>query len=389
MNKRRRDDDGVLKLNKTTQVTTSPRRAAIAYEAATIAIHSTNAHGSFGRLSSVAETAPHPWERASLVNLIHGETAFSSRRATDTGKATWPLTAHAEARLLRYFVNVMAPCLDLCDTARHFGLVVPQRAITCPTLMNAILAISARHLSRISNYDATVADKYLQKCLRHLIPRLNDKVAIMDENLLAATIVLRFMEEVDVPVSGTGLESHLLGTHAFMSAQQPSTSDSGLRQASYWIGLRQEYYVAFINRRTIAAAFDNPAIDQSFADADDCTWANRMVAASADAVRYCFGNGGSDVVRYTALIDYLNQWMLQKPTSFSHVYYKKACDENVLPEVWLINDYSICALQHYHLAQILLATHDPRVPEIGPGRKAALQASDVSQIAKLRRYSRC
>jgi hypothetical protein len=33
--------------------------------------------------------------------------------------------------------------------------------------------------------------------LKHLIPMLNDTAAIMDENLLAATVILRFLEEVE------------------------------------------------------------------------------------------------------------------------------------------------------------------------------------------------
>lgn len=98
--------------------------------------------------------------------------------------------------LMRYFVENLSPCFDLCDPDRHFALVVPHRAAVCPVLLNAIFACSAKHLSRVSGFDPYISDRYHQECLKHLIPMLNDSAAVMDENLLAATVILRFLEEV-------------------------------------------------------------------------------------------------------------------------------------------------------------------------------------------------
>jgi len=140
----------------------------------------------------------------------------------------WPLTDVREARLMRYFVDrlstwvspiaqtidgigILPPIrslhaadssaprsqFDLCDPERHFALIVPQRAALCPTLLNAVFAVSARHLNRISNYDPYAADRYYNKCLNHLQAVVYDTEAILDENLLAATVILRFLEEVD------------------------------------------------------------------------------------------------------------------------------------------------------------------------------------------------
>jgi hypothetical protein len=63
--------------------------------------------------------------------------------------------------------------------------------------LNAIFAASARHLSRVSDFDPYVADRHRQKCLNHLIPMLSGNEAITDENLLAATVIPRFLEEVE------------------------------------------------------------------------------------------------------------------------------------------------------------------------------------------------
>jgi hypothetical protein len=74
---------------------------------------------------------------------------------------------------------------------------VPQRARKCPTLYNAILALSARHLSQISDFDPYASNHYYEECLKTLIPALNDPDAALDDNLLVATVVLRLLEEFD------------------------------------------------------------------------------------------------------------------------------------------------------------------------------------------------
>lgn len=121
---------------------------------------------------------------------------------------------------------------DLCDPERHFALVVPQRASQCPTLLSAIYTASARHLCRLAQYrkdgvveylgkrlpdlrietavrDSQYVDKSMKKgnshvqveyhseCINHLVALSNDPEAVYDENLLAASVILRFYEEVD------------------------------------------------------------------------------------------------------------------------------------------------------------------------------------------------
>lgn len=102
---------------------------------------------------------------------------------------------------------------DLCDPARHFALVVPQRALQCPALMSAIYTASARHLCRLERYkrDGEVeylgqrlpdlrsesAVEYHSDCINHLVQLSSDQDALYDEDLLAASVILRFYEEVD------------------------------------------------------------------------------------------------------------------------------------------------------------------------------------------------
>jgi hypothetical protein len=85
----------------------------------------------------------------------------------------------------------------MVDNDCHFGVHVVQRAKKDSTLMHAILALSARQLSRTTDFDPYVADIYSERCFQTLIPALDDNIAIRDESLLAATIILRLMEEMN------------------------------------------------------------------------------------------------------------------------------------------------------------------------------------------------
>jgi hypothetical protein len=80
-------------------------------------------------------------------------------------------------------------------------------------LLNAIYTASARHLCRLDEYkvDGIVeyqgkrladlqietAVEYHSLCIEHLVSVSDDAEALFDENLLVASIILRFYEEVD------------------------------------------------------------------------------------------------------------------------------------------------------------------------------------------------
>ena len=93
-------------------------------------------------------------------------------------------------------------------------MTLPPRASQCPALLNAIYTASARHLCRLDKYRNKLnqieylgkqlpglhfetAVEYHSRCIEHLIALSDDPAAIFDENLLAASVILRFYEEVD------------------------------------------------------------------------------------------------------------------------------------------------------------------------------------------------
>jgi len=285
---------------------------------------------------------------------------------------------------MRYYIENVALNFDLCDAVRHFQLVVPQRAAVCPILLNAIYAVSARHLSRLSTFDELVSNKYQQQCIEHLIPMLSDDAAVMDENLLAAMVILRYLEEVEVPLSGADTQSHLLGTHIFLQAQESHTMTGGLRQAAYWVALRQEIYIAFVSQRSIVPTLEHCAVERSLEPGDDCAWANRIIVHCAHVIKYCFGDASKTTLLYDSLVEYCERWMAFKPPSFDPMFLREPTSsdgdgggkDKIFPEIWLLNDAVVTALQHYHLAKILLSAHNPKLPRLGPSSRPALKIVD-------------
>ena len=158
--------------------------------------------------------------------------------------------------MIRHFADTVSHFFDFCDPKRHFRRIVPQRARSNSTLASAVLALSARHLSRTTTFDALVADEHYNQCLQQLIPALAE--GAKDDTLLAATVILRLMEEFDVPINGRDSQNHLAGTQAIVRAQEQQlrspTDPSGLLEAAHWAALRQDFYVSLIAQRPMQLA---------------------------------------------------------------------------------------------------------------------------------------
>lgn len=137
-----------------------------------------------------------------------------------------------------------------------------------------------------------------------------------------------------------------------------------------------ELFFAFLNSRSIHPCLELCNIDRSLEPADDCKWANRMVACCAEALRYCFGDGEHSVGKYMDLVQYCCDWMALKPPSFTPIYYKEPGPDEVFPHIWMNGQIAGTGILHYKLTRILLTAHSPKIPRLGPGQRAALRAAD-------------
>ncbi|KAJ5638978.1 uncharacterized protein N7484_006840 [Penicillium longicatenatum] len=174
-----------------------------------------------------------------------------------------------ESCLMRYFIEELSPWFDHCDDRRHFQLEVPRRAY-CPTLKNAIFAVAARHLGRLPKYKTSrgivycgqslpdlkksSALEYMLKCIPDLIqfPEIQDPLD--QENIMAATVILRQYEEMEEEMDEVnqvdGRVNFLAITKAIIDSMIASPLDQSLANAAYWVTVRQEIYYA-LTRKTV------------------------------------------------------------------------------------------------------------------------------------------
>ncbi|KAL6153892.1 hypothetical protein ACJQWK_01782 [Exserohilum turcicum] len=291
----------------------------------------------------------------------------------------WPLEHEQEAMLLQHYIENVALFFDMVDTRDHFGVHIVQMAKQNSTLMNAILALSARQLSRIADFDPYVADAYYQKCFDTLIPALNDNSTIKEEPLLAATIILRLLEEMNISVVGSDPQGHLFGTQAIIRAAEQSyaaTSGPDWRQAIYWAAFRQEMWISLMTQKAFKLHIF-PA-DRSLDPATDSMWATRTIAHLGDVCNFVFGEERNSVVRYNQLMEENRSWTQRRPDSFDPYFFRHSnpSSGNNFPDIRLHRKEHVMGMQYNLLAHTLLIVHDPTLPQLGPAHKASRAVVD-------------
>ncbi|KAJ3534078.1 hypothetical protein NM208_g7694 [Fusarium decemcellulare] len=316
--------------------------------------------------------------------------------------SVWPLKDPVEARLMRYFIEKVARGFDLCDPERHFALVVPWRAAYCPPLLDAALALSARYLSRTTDFDSYISNRYYQRCLNSLISTLGIADSLKNQDLFAAVVLLRTLEEIDGPLSGADPQSHLLGGHLFASASNSEHSSilwspgvmreprrlTSLRRAALMVAFRQEVYMAFACQRPVHQAFYLPGIDRCLDNpTDDGTWTNRILLHLVDTLKFCYGdepmNPDQSMKRHDELVRYADEWDTKKPPSFNPFFLEKSAEDDtapsrsMAPKIWILSDAAATGLLSYHLLRILLISFDPHTPRVGPSRSRFLKQQDI------------
>ncbi|KAI5201310.1 hypothetical protein E4T39_05288 [Aureobasidium subglaciale] len=345
-----------------------------------------------GTSPSYASLYQHPLSDRNAALSPHNFRSFGSPRDPATGRIstvspeaayslqmTPTLSAH-ESRLMQHFMEHLAPSIDVCSQDQIFGRLVPRMAFLSPILLTSIFAVASKHISKTIEMTDPAPETYFQETLDHLIPVLNEPDALIEDYILAAVVILRVMEEMDISLSGYDQQSHLPAIHALISAQERFATKGGLRQAAWWVGFRQEMVVAFINQRPIVPVLEHCNLDRSFSTADVFTWTNRIIVHCADVINHCFQNGSLDQTMYQALRDYGEAWMAHRPPCFNPIFQSQpsSMSGSLFTKTYFTGDVIAKGVQHYHLSKILLVAHDPNVPRLGLQRKAYEQTVDVS-----------
>jgi len=144
-------------------------------------------------------------------------------------------------------------------------------------LFYAILTLSSRHLSFIKPHDGLEAEEFHEKCLNILI-LFSNQVALLDENLLAATVLLRVYEELSAPLDGADEERHLSGISAYLNSLHVSTSNEDIRKAAFWSYLRQDLYSSILSSSPLRLMPKFSALKCVYeVSENDCVWSNHAI----------------------------------------------------------------------------------------------------------------
>ncbi len=92
--------------------------------------------------------------------------------------------------------------------------------------------------------------------------------------------------------------------------------------ASYWVGMRQEIYVAVMNAKPLSIDMVDSLVDRKLTEADDYTWSNRAVAHCADVINLCFGQRSAvDFPQQWEKLKAWNaEWRCSRPDTWTPIY---------------------------------------------------------------------
>lgn len=293
-----------------------------------------------------------PWSAASPVGAIHVRS---------------PLT-YREAYLVHHFATHLGYWLDCTDASRQFTRKIPTLVKQSPILLHAVLSYAARHVG-----DAEMAEQAHERCVELLIPSLSSESVTDDDILLCAIVILRVFEQLNgkreslrndaqanflgaetVMVTGSDQERHLAGCLALLRASQgrevdPSTP--GLRQAAFWVYMRQCLYNACVHQQAPTVDLNlvlipPPAGGDPLSDLrSETAWANTMTWICATVVHFCFGSSypepSSRKRRWQELSEAVENWLITRPDTFDPIWYSEAVKEsgNPFPEIWFTADW--------------------------------------------------
>lgn len=228
--------------------------------------------------------------------------------------------------------------------------MVPQRALQVPLLAFSILAHSSRQLSLVSSVGSIDPAAYHHKALRLLIPRLNDPVEHLDENVLAAIVVLRNYEELtgrDHIASIPGVLSpaspyldagtHLSGVTQLLNSVSHFMGDDGLGEAAAWIGLRLDMYYSFTKSQPLRTRLENFAGSVSFVKSTAEAVANRIIHICARILSHAFVTQKPPAQEWARLHADVQEWYDAKPWQGRPMWAQEAREGSAFPYLWINN----------------------------------------------------
>ena len=241
----------------------------------------------------------------------------------------------------------------------------------------------------------------------------NNEAHTRDEDLLAATVIIRFYEELAELINGKLQDQLTRPFQLFVAAQaRPDLFQlpfehydfripgafAGVRHiaepylksyqhSSFRIALRQECQRALLSRENVQLPLESWKLLEGFDETEDCVWTDRLLYHYARVLQFCFSNdhtGPQRSTRWQELKVFQERWEEARPLSFSP-YHQTRPDRDkgeIFPMIWYVHEVNAAGMIYFHLARLLLTVYDPHVHRIGPGSAAAQRkvSEDVRDI---------
>lgn len=282
---------------------------------------------------------------------------------------------------------------DLCDPLRRFELLVPERARTYPPLLNAIYAVSTRHLCRLPQYKTPSGIRYKGQYLRDLtpetaveymlrcLPALREFHHACDretrELVTTTAVILRQCEEIDdehehdVSLTAPRRVNFLSIINSVLRSSNPEDlyDRSELLSASYWIAFRQDIYFAL--RKGHA-----PELVEIPKHWDKVSPVNKLIIHSSMVARWLFNDRSAEgwckskprlqatkgLTRHAAALKD-QESHLEKESSilFEPIITlpPKREEGEIFPKIWFRSAIALTGVQHFLLAKMILIAESP------------------------------
>ncbi|RAH46222.1 Zn(II)2Cys6 transcription factor [Aspergillus brunneoviolaceus CBS 621.78] len=287
-----------------------------------------------------------------------------------------------EHLLFSHFVRNVSRWFDFYDPGRHTASIVPQLAVRNTGLMKALLALSARHLSiwharkdqgRGAGFvmpgssksfadfpavDRHLAVQYYYETLNYLNKAMQYPSYASSRELISTALLISTYEMVDG--SNSDWERHLKGVFWIQRFQNNNGDCGGLRQAIWWIWLRQDAWVAMRQRRRLFSFWKPERPISSRTAPELACFASYLLAQCinyASQEETVSNDIQSRLERGNELLCMLQEWQDCLPAEFDPLPTVQYTD--VFPPIWVHPPPYAAALQIHSLARILVISNRP------------------------------
>ena len=296
----------------------------------------------------------------------------------------WQVSRHLtlennEQGVFDNFVTHISQWMDLFDPYRHFSSLVPRLALQNVGLLNAILALSTRHISLCSvdeiqpSFAYEDALRYYNETLQYVSTALQyDSYHTSDELLVTTLIVSAF--EMLGDGSSREWERHLQGVFWIQRSQVIHGDSGGLRGAVWWAWLSQDIWAAFRDKRKVFS-FWRP--ERALRDLNPTELAARSVFVLARVINYCNHDEADNTPETIVsrlrtaetLSKTLDEWASLLTPEFSPLPRNEQAASAVFQSLWIHPPAFGVSVQVHHAARILLLLHRPSLGGINEAQQ--------------------